>query len=147
MLSIGRSALTLALLLALFGIGASLYGARRNRADWVASGRRAMYGLAAVMTVAFLILESAFIRSDFSSAVVASHSSTTTPLYYRASAMWSSQEGSLLLWMWLLSMWSSLALFLSRKRLRDRNSARLDHIESSHTKQQRACEDHIALAW
>jgi cytochrome c-type biogenesis protein CcmF len=78
-----------------------------------------MYGLAAVMTVAFAILESAFIRSDFSSAVVASHSSTTTPLYYRASAMWSSQEGSLLLWMWLLSLWSSLALFLSRKRLRD----------------------------
>ena len=33
--------------------------------------------------------------------------------------MWSSQEGSLLLWAWLLSMWSSLALFLTRKRMRD----------------------------
>ena len=33
--------------------------------------------------------------------------------------MWSSQEGSLLLWAWLLSLWSSLALFLTRKRMRD----------------------------
>jgi cytochrome c-type biogenesis protein CcmF len=118
-LSVGRSALTLALLVALYGAGASLYGARANRPAWVASGRRAMYGLAATVTVAFAILEVAFVRSDFSFAVVASHSSTTTPLYYRASAMWSSQEGSLLLWLWLLSLWSSLALFLSRRRLRD----------------------------
>jgi cytochrome c-type biogenesis protein CcmF len=118
-LSIGRSALTLALLVAIYGIVASLYGARAGRPSWVASGRRAMYGVAASTTVAFAILEAAFLRSDFSFSVVASHSSTTTPLYYRASAMWSSQQGSLLLWLWLLSLWSSLALYLSRRRLRD----------------------------
>ncbi|MEA2252836.1 MAG: cytochrome c-type biosis protein CcmF [Solirubrobacteraceae bacterium] len=119
MLSVGRSALTLALLVTLYGIGAALYGARARSPAWVASGRRAMYGLAAVVTVAFGILEAAFVRTDLSFSVVASHSSTTTPLYYRASAMWSSQEGSLLLWLWLLSLWSSLALFLTRRRLRD----------------------------
>ena len=41
------------------------------------------------------------------------------PTFYRAAAVWSSQEGSLLLWAWLLSLWSSLALFLTRRRMRD----------------------------
>jgi cytochrome c-type biogenesis protein CcmF len=50
---------------------------------------------------------------------VAEHSSTTTPAFYRAAAAWSAQEGSLLLWVWLLSVWSSAALFLTRGRLRD----------------------------
>src|SRR5438045_4935204 len=42
-----------------------------------------------------------------------------TPAFYRASAVWSSLEGSLLLWVWLLSLWSSLVLFLTRRRLRE----------------------------
>ena len=68
--------------------------------------------------VAFVLLETAFVRSDFDFAVVASHSSTTTPLFYRLTAMWSSQEGSLLLWLFLLGAWSSLILFITRHRLR-----------------------------
>jgi cytochrome c-type biogenesis protein CcmF len=117
-LNLGRATLTLALLIAGYGVGASLYGARSGRRPWVDSGRRAVYALAAVLTVAFVVLEAAFLRSDFSFAVVASHSSTTTPTFYKAAAMWSSQEGSLLLWVWLLSLWSSLVLFLTRRRLR-----------------------------
>ena len=119
MLNLGRAALTIALLIAAYGIAASLYGARSGRRPWVDSGRRAVYALAAVLTVAFVVLEAAFLRSDFSFAVVASHSSTTTPTFYKAAAMWSSQEGSLLLWVWLLSLWSSLVLFLTRRRLRE----------------------------
>jgi cytochrome c-type biogenesis protein CcmF len=118
-LNFGRAALTLALVIAGYGIAASLYGARSGRRQWVHSGRRAVYALAAVLTVAFVVLEAAFLRSDFSFAVVASHSSTTTPTFYKAAAMWSSQEGSLLLWVWLLSLWSSLVLFLTRRRLRE----------------------------
>jgi cytochrome c-type biogenesis protein CcmF len=118
-LNLGRAALSLALLIAAYGIAASLYGARSGRRPWVDSGRRAVYALAAVLTVAFVVLEAAFLRSDFSFAVVASHSSTTTPTFYKAAAMWSSQEGSLLLWVWLLSLWSTLVLFLTRRRLRE----------------------------
>jgi cytochrome c-type biogenesis protein CcmF len=118
-LNFGRAALSLALLIAVYGIAASLYGARSGRRQWVHSGRRAVYALAAVLTVAFVVLEAAFLRSDFSFAVVASHSSTTTPTFYKAAAMWSSQEGSLLLWVWLLSLWSSLVLFLTRRTLRE----------------------------
>src|SRR5437764_564689 len=115
----GRTLLVLGLLVAVCGIGASLYGARRQRQEWVASGRRSVYALAGVMTVAWVILEAAFLRSDFSFNVVASHSSTTTPTFYKLAAPWSSQEGSLLLWVWLLSLWSSLILFLTRRRVRE----------------------------
>ena len=65
------------------------------------------------------ILQSAFLRSDFSYALVAEGSSTDTPTFYKVTAMWSSQEGSLLLWVWLLSLWSSLVLFLTRRRARE----------------------------
>jgi cytochrome c-type biogenesis protein CcmF len=115
----GKACLILALAVSLYGIAASLYGARTGRREWVASGRRAVYALAGLSVLAFGILQAAFLRSDFSFAIVASHSSTTTPAFYRATATWSSQEGSLLLWLLLLSLWSSLILFLTRRRLRE----------------------------
>src|SRR3954453_22037569 len=119
MATVGRACLILALAVCAYGIVASLYGARARRPDWVESGRRSVYALALLASVSFVVLISAFLRSDFSFSVVASHSSTTTPVFYRAAAAWSSQEGSLLLWLWLLSVWSSLVLFLTRRRMRD----------------------------
>ena len=118
MATVGRALLILALVVAAYGVLASIYGARAQRPEWVASGRRAVYAVAALATGAFAILEIAFLRSDFSLSIVASHSSTTTPTFYKAAAAWSSQEGSLLLWLWLLSLWSSLVLFLTRRQLR-----------------------------
>ena len=108
----GRLLLILALAIAAYGIFASLYGVRTGNRAWVASGRRAVYALAGTVAVCFL-------RSDFSYELVATHSSTTTPTFYRATAPWSSQEGSLLLWVLLLSSWSSLILFLTRRRARE----------------------------
>src|SRR3954467_6973916 len=116
---LGRACLILALVACAYGIGASLYGARAGRREWAESGRRAVYALAGLLTISFGILELAFLRSDFSFATVASHSSTTTPGFYKGGAVWSSQEGSLLLWAFLLTMWSSLVLFFTRKRMRD----------------------------
>ena len=116
---VGRALLILGLLVCLYGIGASLHGAINRRPEWVVSGRRAVYTLAGLTTVAFVILEAAFLRSDFSFNVVAAHSSTTTPTFYKLAAAWSSQEGSLLLWVFLLSVWSSLILFLTRNRVRE----------------------------
>ena len=116
---VGRACLFIALAVEIYGIGASLYGARTGRREWVVSGRRAVYALAGVLTVAFAVLEIAFIGCDLRFVLVAEHSSHTTPVFYRATAMWSAQEGSLLLWVWLLSLWSSLALFATRRRLRE----------------------------
>jgi cytochrome c-type biogenesis protein CcmF len=116
--ALGRACLLLALAVCVYGIGASLYGVRTGRSQWSISGRRSVYALAGILTVAFAVLEVAFLRSDFAFNTVADTSSTTTPTFYKAAAVWSSQEGSLLLWAWLLSLWSSLVLFLTRNRLR-----------------------------
>jgi cytochrome c-type biogenesis protein CcmF len=116
---LGRGLIFLALAVAVYGAGAALYGARTGRREWVTSGRRSVYALAGLATGAFAVLEIAFLRSDFSFSVVQSHSSTTTPTFYKAAAAWSSQEGSLLLWLWLLSIWSGLVLFFTRHRMRD----------------------------
>ena len=118
MATLGRACLLLALAVSIYGIAASLYGARTGRREWVRSGRRAVYALAGVLTIAFGIVEAAFLRDDFAFDVVASHSSTTTPAFYKATAAWSSQEGSLLLWVWLLALWSSLILWAVRRRAR-----------------------------
>ena len=115
----GSVCLAAALAICLYGIGASLYGVRAGRRDFVASGRRAVYALAGLLVVAMAILQMAFVRSDFAFELVATHSSTTTPLFYRVTAVWSSQEGSLLLWVLLLALWSSLILFMTRRRLRE----------------------------
>ena len=115
----GRVLLILCLLSSVYGLGASLYGARAGRGEWVDSGRRAMYSILGMSAIAFVILDVAFISSDFSYNIVASGSSTTTPFFYRAAAIWSTQQGSLLLWVMLLSFWSSLALFLTRRRVRE----------------------------
>ncbi len=119
MAGLGFACLLLALVVCLYGIGASLYGVRRGRVEFSESGRRSVYALAGVLTVAMIVLEIAFLGNDFTFNTVADTSSRTTPALYRAAAVWSSQEGSLLLWAWLMSLWSSLALFLTRKRLRD----------------------------
>src|SRR5271166_812409 len=119
MAGLGFACLLLALGVCLYGIGASLYGVRSGRVEFSESGRRAVYALAGILTVAFAVLEVAFLRNDFTFNTVADTSSRTTPAAYRAAAVWSSQEGSLLLWAWLLSLWSSLALFLTRSRMRD----------------------------
>src|SRR3954464_7367047 len=116
MLVFARASLVLALALTAFGIVASVYGARSGRTAWVVAGRRSLFALFGVLTVVMVIVEAAFARSDFSFRVVASHSSTTTPTLYKLTALWSSQEGSLLLWVWLLSGWSSLAIASARRR-------------------------------
>jgi cytochrome c-type biogenesis protein CcmF len=78
-----------------------------------------VYALAGVITLAVVVLEVAFVRSDFSFGLVADNSSTTTPTFYKLTAMWSSQSGSLLLWVWVLSLFSTAALVVTRNRHRE----------------------------
>jgi cytochrome c-type biogenesis protein CcmF len=117
-IGLGRAALALALLTAIYAAIAALIGRNGDR-RWVDSSRRAVYALCALLTVCVLVLEAAFLRNDFSFQLVADHSSTTTPFYYRLTSMWSSQAGSLLLWAWVLSIASSAVLYATRNRLRE----------------------------
>src|SRR5215208_4343143 len=119
MAEVGSACLYVALLGAVYAAGASLYGVRAGRSEFVVSGRRAIYCMAALMTGAMVLLEAAFLRSDFSFAVVAEGSSSDTPTFYKVTAMWATQDGSLLLWALLMSVFASAVLFLTRRSLRE----------------------------
>jgi cytochrome c-type biogenesis protein CcmF len=119
MAGVGSACLAVGLATALYAVGASLYGARGGGPRWVVSGRRAMYALAALLVLSVVILEAAYMRSDFSFALVAQNSSTDTPTFYKFTAMWSSQAGSLLLWVLLLSLFSSAVLRATRNQQRE----------------------------
>ncbi|MCD6016627.1 MAG: cytochrome c assembly protein [Solirubrobacterales bacterium] len=119
MVPLGAACLIAAPFACLYAAGAALLGARRHDRRLVDSSRRAVYALCALLTVCVVVLEAAFLRSDFSVELVADHSSTTTPTFYKLTAMWSSQGGSLLLWAWVLSIAASAVLYLTRRRHRE----------------------------
>jgi cytochrome c-type biogenesis protein CcmF len=115
---VGSACLFVGFLAALWAAGAGLYGAVTGKRQFAVSARRALYCLAALLTTSMVLLEIAYLRSDFSFKLVAQNSSTDTPTFYKITAMWSSQEGSLLLWAFLLSVYSSVVLYVTRNRLR-----------------------------
>ncbi|HEU5142256.1 MAG TPA: cytochrome c-type biogenesis CcmF C-terminal domain-containing protein [Solirubrobacterales bacterium] len=116
--ALGSAALALAFLAAVFAVVAALVGSR-GQARWVDASRRAVYALCALLTACVVVIEVAFASDDFSFELVQQHSSIDTPAFYKLGAMWSSQEGSLLLWAWVLSIASSAALYATRNRLRE----------------------------
>jgi cytochrome c-type biogenesis protein CcmF len=119
MLELGLACLIAALVAFAFGAGAGIYGGRTADRRWVESGRRAVYACAVLLTVSVVVVEAAFLRSDFSFELVAHHSSTTTPTLYQLTALWGSQGGSLLLWAWVLSIAASAVLFATRHKHRE----------------------------
>ena len=103
---LGHFALILALLLAalqaVFGIAGPMLGRER----WIRAVSPALAGQAVMVATAVLCLANAFIGNDFSVAYVAQNSNSALPLFYRVAALWGAHEGSLLLWILLLSLWS-----------------------------------------
>src|SRR6266540_3351100 len=119
MAGVGFAALVVGLFTALYATGAALYGGIARDRRFVDSARHAFYALAALLVLAMVVLEAAYLRSDFSFRLVTQNSSTDTPTFYKVTAMWSSQAGSLLLWVFLLSVFSSVALFATRRAHRE----------------------------
>ncbi|WP_455813539.1 heme lyase CcmF/NrfE family subunit [Pseudomonas graminis] len=111
---IGSFLLCLALALSLLLSVYPLWGAARQDARLMGLARPLTYGLFACIAGAFLILVHAFVVNDFSVAYVATNSNTLLPVYYRVAATWGAHEGSLLLWVLLLSGWTLAVALLSR---------------------------------
>ncbi|MBA2763787.1 MAG: heme lyase CcmF/NrfE family subunit [Thermoleophilaceae bacterium] len=119
MAAVGSAALSVALLTALYAVGAGVRAGVSRSRPAATSARRAIYCLAALMVLALVILEAAYLRTDLSFALVAQNSSIQTPTFYKVTAMWSSQAGSLMLWVLLLSLFSSAVLYSTRASLRE----------------------------
>lgn len=113
---LGNLALAIALILAVYSIVANIYGTRRVAPDFVVSARHAIWAMCAMVTIAVVVLWAALLRSDFSLEYVAAYSSTTLPTVYKITSLWGGQQGSLLFWTWLLSIFTSIAAFQNRRR-------------------------------
>jgi cytochrome c-type biogenesis protein CcmF len=116
--SLGSALLALAFLTAIFAAAVAILG-RNGDERRLRISRRAVYAFCGLVTACVVIIEIAFATNDFSFSVVAEHSSIETPSGYKLAAMWSSQEGSLLLWAWVLSIAAAAALYATRNKLRD----------------------------
>jgi cytochrome c-type biogenesis protein CcmF len=112
---LGNFALMLALGLALVQASLPLLGAWRGNERWIALGRPAASGQFAFVSFAFGCLLYAFVGNDFSVAYVAANSNSMLPVYYRIAGAWGGHEGSLLLWVQILALWTfAVARFSSR---------------------------------
>ena len=111
---LGHFALILALLVAVAQGTLPLYGAQRRDAALMAIARPAALVQFVLVAFAFACLGWSFATSDFSVELVAQHSNTQLPLQYRIAATWGSHEGSLLLWVLMLTGWASVVALRSR---------------------------------
>jgi cytochrome c-type biogenesis protein CcmF len=112
---IGHFALIMALLMAAVLGTLPLAGAARGNFSWMRIARPAAQAQFLFVLIAYLCLSYAFWSHDFSVLYVASHSNSALPWYYRLAAVWGGHEGSLLLWMLMLSGWTCAVSMLSRR--------------------------------
>jgi cytochrome c-type biogenesis protein CcmF len=116
---LGRAALVVSLGLSVYALVAGGIAAHRNLRRLATSARNALFCSFASTLVASAVLASALVRHDFSFAYVAEHTDRSLSTAYALSAFWGGQEGSLLLWLLVLTGFGSLAVFLNRSLLRD----------------------------
>lgn len=110
---IGSILLCLALGIAVLLSFYPLWGVARNDARLMSSSRPLAWLLFLCVTGAFLVLVNAFIVNDFSVTYVANNSNTQLPIWYRIAATWGAHEGSLLLWVLLMSGWTFAVAIVS----------------------------------
>lgn len=119
MADLGRAALVVSLGLSLYALVGGAYAAFANRRRLALSARNALYCSFGSTLVAAIVLATALKRHDFSFAYVASHTNRTLSTAYSLSSFWGGQEGSLLLWLLVLTGFGALAVALNRTLLRD----------------------------
>jgi cytochrome c-type biogenesis protein CcmF len=112
---LGVFALILAFCLSVSQAFFGLVGAWRGRPVWMSVARPAVTGQFVFVAVAFACLVYSFINGDFSVLYVARNSNSHLPLFYRVAAVWGAHEGSLLLWILILSIWSVAVAAFSRQ--------------------------------
>jgi cytochrome c-type biogenesis protein CcmF len=112
---LGVFSLILAFVLSVSQAFFGLTGAWRGKPVWMAVARPAVTGQFVFVIMAFACLVYAFVHNDFSVLYVARNSNSQLPLFYKVAAVWGAHEGSLLLWILILSIWSVAVAAFSRQ--------------------------------
>src|SRR5213594_1507695 len=97
----------------------SVIGARRGSRPLIESGIGAFYLVAALMTCASAVMINAFLTDDFSIKYVAHYSDSVQPLFYKITSYWGGLDGSIMFWVFLLSVFGTCAVWVNRERHRE----------------------------
>src|SRR5713101_10066325 len=108
--AIGAYALRCACVVALYAVSMAFLGVRLGRQEMVRSAERATYGVFGLVSIAMLAMLYALLSHDFHLQYVAHVSHRAMPTFYVVAALWGGQEGSMLLWLWILALYSALAV-------------------------------------
>jgi cytochrome c-type biogenesis protein CcmF len=118
LVEIGYYALLLTLMLSVYAVIASVYGAVSRRPGVVHSSERTVYAVFGLLSLAMISLEWALLTDRFDLAFVSQQSSREQPWVFKVPALWGGQAGSLLLWAWILAGFAALAVWQNRDRNR-----------------------------
>ena len=94
-------------------------GARRRSRPLIESGIGAFYLTAALMTTASAVMINAFLTDDFSIRYVSRYSDSIQPLFYKITSYWGGLDGSIMFWVFLLSVFGSSAVWVNREAHRE----------------------------
>ena len=119
MASLGSFLLLAAFVVCSYAATASVVGARRSSRRLVESGVGAFYLLTAIMTVASAVMIHAFLTDDFRIKYVAHYSESVQPLFYKITSYWGGLDGSIMFWVFLLSVFGTIAIHVNRERHRE----------------------------
>ncbi len=115
---VGSVGLIAALAFAICGVITGAVGGKLRSLRVVRSTERATLAFFVMITLTVVALEFLILSDDFHNAYVATHSNKDLPIYYKLPVLWAGQEGSLLFWTWLLSIYGALAVLLNRRKNR-----------------------------
>ena len=119
MSSLGSYLLLAAFVTCAYAIAASVAGARRRSDRLIESGVGAFYLVAAIMSVASSVIVYAFVAGDYSIKYVQRYSDSVQPLFYKITSYWGGLDGSIMFWVFLLSLFGSAAVYMNRERHRE----------------------------
>ena len=117
--ALGNFLLLAAFVSCAYAISASVVGARRRSTRLIDSGIGAFYFIAALMTLASAVLIHAFVTNNYAIRYVQRTSEAALPLGYKIASYWGGLDGSIMFWVFLLSIFGSMAVHVNRERYRE----------------------------
>jgi cytochrome c-type biogenesis protein CcmF len=119
MASLGSFLLLAAFVVCSYAAVVSVAGARRGSRRLIESGIGAFYLIGALMSAASAVIINAFVTGDYSIKYVAHYSDSVQPLFYRIASYWGGLDGSIMFWVFLLSLFGSAAVYVNREQHRE----------------------------
>jgi len=111
-IEIGHFAVVLALVLSVVGIVSPILGLRTNRPDLVRVARQAVTMNFFLISIGMAALIYSFLTNDYSVKYVTATSNSKLPIFYKVAGLWGGHEGSLMLWVWILTAYSTLVVWI-----------------------------------